>query len=189
MKCHEKRSPWCVVLSGLTGIIIFLILLVILGYLASYFHNAFLIGFVSLLTNNLTLILTAGMLFIAADIFYSFRVPFSIPGPLFSGLGSLLVVSLIFIFLDFFDQFYDLGLSDKFLYTMYILYFLVFFIVIIAGFVRIFSPEMIRKDKPWETKTDYPTCPVCTSWDDVGNEIRQGIYDLFHRFREEINRK
>jgi len=124
-----------------------------------------------------------------ADIFYAFHVPFSLPGPLFCGLGSLFVVRLIFIFLDFFDQFYGLGLSVIFLNTMFILYFLVFFIVILAGYVRIFSPEIIRQEKPWEGKTDNPTCPVCTSWADVSNEIRQTIYDLFHRFREEINRK
>lgn len=76
-----------------------------------------------------------------ADVFYTFRVPFSIPGPLFSGLGSLFVVSLIFIFLDFFDQVYGLGLSVMFLNSMDILYFLVFFIVIITGYVRIFSPK------------------------------------------------
>ena len=45
------------------------------GYLALYFHNAFLPGFVSLLVNNLSLILTTGILFIAADIFYSFHFP------------------------------------------------------------------------------------------------------------------
>ena len=88
MKYHKNRSPGCVVISGLTGIIVFLVLLVILGYLASYFNNAFLLGFVSLLVDNLSLIITMGIVFMVADIFSSFRYPFNLPGPLFSGLGA-----------------------------------------------------------------------------------------------------
>ena len=75
LKFHKDRSPWCAVISGLTGIIIFLVLLVILGYLASYFHNTFLLGFVELLVDNLTLIITMGIVFMVADIFFSFHIP------------------------------------------------------------------------------------------------------------------
>lgn len=90
MKDHKNRSPWCVVVSGLTGIIVFPGLLVILGYLASYFRNAFLLGIVSLLVDNLSLIITMGILLMVADVFSLFRYPFNLPGPLFSGqLGSL----------------------------------------------------------------------------------------------------
>jgi len=189
MKDHKNRSPWCAVVSGLTGIIVFLVLLVILGYLASYFHNAFLLGFVSLLGDNLSLIITMGILFMVADVFSLFRYPFNLPGPLFSGLGSLLVVSFIFILLNFFDLWYGTGLSVMFSKSVYILYLLVFFIVVIAGYARIFSPEIIRNDVSREAETNNPTCPVCPSWGDVGNEIRQAIFDLFHRLREEITRK
>jgi hypothetical protein len=189
MKFHKNISPWCAVVSGLTGIIVFLVLLVILGYLASYFHNAFLLGFVSLLVDNLLLIITMGIVFMVADVFSSFRYPFNLPGPLISGLGSLLVVSLIFILLDFFDLWYGTGMSAIFLNTEYILYFLVFFIVVITGYVRIFSPEITRNDMTGEEGVHNSTCPACPSWGDVGNEIRQAIFDLFHRFREEINRK
>jgi hypothetical protein len=178
-----------VVVSGLTGIIVFLVLLVILGYLASYFHNLFLLGFVSLLVDNPALIITMGILFMVADVFLLFRYPFNLPGPLFSGLGSLLVVSLIFILLNFFDLWYGTGMSVMFSKSMYILCFLVFFIVLIAGYARLFSPEITRNDVHPEAETNNPTCPACPSWGDVGNEIRQAIFDLFHRFREEINRK
>lgn len=189
MKFHKNRSPWCEVISGLTGIIVFLVLLVILGYLASYFHNAFLLGFVSLLVDNLPLIIMMGIVFMVADIFSSFRYPFNLPGPLISGLGSLLVVSLIFILLDFFDLWYGPAMPAMFLNTKYILYLLVFFIVVITGYVRIFSTETVRDDVTGKAETNAPASQVCTSWGDVGNEIRQAIYDLFHRFREEINRK
>ena len=90
MKFHKNRSPWCEVISGLTGIIVFLVLLIILGYLASYFHNAFLTGFVSLLADNLPLIITMGIVFMVADIFTSFRYPFNLPGPLIRGAGKLI---------------------------------------------------------------------------------------------------
>jgi sensor histidine kinase YesM len=189
MKFHKNRSPWCVVVSGLTGIIVFLVLLVILGYLASYFHNAFLLGFVELLEDNLALIITMGIVFMVADVFLSFRYPFNLPGPLFSGLGSLLVVSFIVIILNFFDLWYGTGMSVMFSKSISILSLLVFFIVIITGYARIFFPEKIRDEMPREEGANNPACPVCPSWGDVGNEIRQAIFDLFHRFREEINRK
>ena len=137
-----KRSLPGVVVSGLIGILIFLVLLVIFGYLASYYHSEVFMGLVALLVNNLGLVLTASVLFIVADIFYTFRFPFSIPGPLLSGLGSLFVVSLLFIILDFFDQAYSLGISVMFLKFRYLIYPLVFFIVIIAGYARILSPDI-----------------------------------------------
>ncbi|MDD1697643.1 MAG: hypothetical protein LUQ36_04710 [Methanoregula sp.] len=189
MKYQENRPTWCVVISGLTGIIVFLVLVVILGYLASYFHNAFLLGFVSLLVDNLALIITMGILFMVADIFFSFRYPFNLPGPLFSGLGSLLVVSFIFILLNFFDLWNGTGMSVMFLNFEYFLYLLVFFIVVIAGYLRIFSPEIVSNAMSLDAEINPPECPVCTSWGDVGNEIRQAIFDLFHWFRQEINRK
>ena len=173
----------------LPGIIVFLVLLGILGYLASWFHNAFLLGFVSLLVANLPLIIMMGIMFMAADIFFSLPYPNNLPGPLFSGLGSLLVVSFIFILLTFFDLWYRTGLSVMFLSTQYVLYILVFFIVVITGYVRIFTPEINTYDGEREEETNNPACPGCRSWGDVGNEIRQAAFDLFHRFRQEINRK
>jgi magnesium-transporting ATPase (P-type) len=185
----EKRSLSGVVVSGLTGILVFLVLLVIFGYLASYYHNEVFIGLVALLVNNLGLVLTASVLFIVADIFYTFRFPFSIPGPLFSGLGSLFVISLLFIIMDFFDQAYSLGISVMFLKFRYLIYPLVFFIVIIAGYARILSPDTPRCSEPEkEDRPDIPSPPI-RSWDEVGNEFRQALYDFFHRIREELNRK
>lgn len=177
------------VISGLAGIIVFLVLLGILGYLASWFHNAFLLGFVSLLVANLPLIIMIGIVFMGADIFFSLPYPCNLPGPLFSGLGSLLVVSFIFILLTFFDLWYGTGLPVMFLNTQYILYILVFFIVVITGYVRIFTPEINTYEGERKEETNNPACPGCRSWGDVGNEIRQAVFDLFHRFREEINRK
>jgi hypothetical protein len=189
MKNHEKRPLSWVVISGLTGILVFLILLVILGYLASYYHNAVLLGLVTLLVNNLPLILTASILFIVADIFYTFRFPFNIPGPLFGGLGSLFVVSLFFILMDFFDLTYSLGITAMFSKIKYILYPLVFFIVVVAGYARIFCPEKVRCEEPGEADVNNPSRTPGKSWDDVGDEFRQAIYDFFHRIREELNRK
>jgi hypothetical protein len=190
MKNHEKRPVLWVVLSGLTGILVFLVLLVILGYLASYYHNAVLLGLVTLLLNNLALILSASVLFIIADIFYTFRFPFSIPGPLLGGLGSLFIVSLFFIIMDFFDLTYSLEISAMFSKVRYLLYPLVFFIVVIAGYARIFYPENAGCKQPGRADVNDPAaCPSRKSWDDVGDEFRQAIYDFFHRIREELNRK
>ncbi len=184
-----KRSLPGVVVSGLIGILIFLVLLVIFGYLASYYHSEVFMGLVALLVNNLGLVLTASVLFIVADIFYTFRFPFSIPGPLLSGLGSLFVVSLLFIILDFFDQAYSLGISVMFLKFRYLIYPLVFFIVIIAGYARILSPDSTRCTASEKEARHDTASPPIRSWDEVGNEFRQAIYDFFHRIREELNRK
>lgn len=190
MKNREKRPVLWVVLSGLTGILIFLVILVIIGYLASYYNNTVLLGLVTLLVNNLALILTASVLFIIADIFYTFRFPFSIPGPLLGGLGSLFIVSLFFILMDFFDLTYRLGISAMFSKIRYILYPLVFFFVVIAGYARFFCPEKAGCKQPWRANVnDSAVCPSRKSWEDIGDEFRQAIYDFFHRIREELNHK
>jgi hypothetical protein len=190
MKNREKRPVLWVVLSGLTGILVFLVLLVILGYLASYYPNTVLPDLFTLLVNNLALILTASVLFIIADIFYTFRFPFSIPAPLLGGLGSLFIVSLFFIIMDFFDLTYSLGISAMFPKIRDILYPLVFFIVVIAGYARIFFTGNAGCKQPGSADVNDPAaCPSRKSWDDVGDEFRQAIYDFFHRIREDLNRK
>jgi hypothetical protein len=47
--------------------------------------------------------------------------------------------------------------------SMYILYLLVFFIVVVAGYARVSSPEIIRNNVPREAKTNNPPSPVCPS--------------------------
>jgi hypothetical protein len=66
------------------------------------------------------------------------------------------------------------------------LYFLVFLIVLIGGYFKIFG-DLLTHSRDVERKGEADQVPPdVKTWDAIGNEFRQLIYDLFHRMREEI---
>jgi hypothetical protein len=67
-----------------------------------------------------------------------------------------------------------------------LLYFLVFLIVLIGGYFKIFG-DLLRYSRDEERKgMAAPVSPDVKTWDAIGNEFRQLVYDLFHRLRDEI---
>lgn len=190
MTRRQQRPAIWVIISGVAGIIFFLLLLAVLGYLASYFASAPLAGFTDFLTGNAGLIIFLGIMFMIADIFYSFRLPFNLPGPVFSAIGSVFLIEFLFHLLEFVDQTYGVGTFSSLHFIEFFLYPIVFFIVLIAGYWSLFSSDA-EKERPLEEPVagSEKGSPEMKSWDDIGDEFREMMYDIFHRIREEVRRK
>jgi len=193
-ECRKDTSATKALISGLIGIIFFLIMLIVLGYIANHISWPLFSGFVDLLYANAALIIIFSVLFMFGDIFAAFKFPFNLPFPLFNAVASVLLVSFILRIMAFIDSFYALGIAPTLEFVKLILYPLTFIVVLIAGYLSIFSkPE---KKPPEECSTGSPV-PVdegemretSPSWEEIGGEFRQAIYDLVHRIRDELNLK
>jgi len=190
--CRESSAIKALI-SGLIGILFFLIFLVILGYIADHISWPLFSGFVDLLYANAALIIIFSVLFMFGDLFATFQFPFNLPFPLFNAAASVLVISFILAILAFIDSFYALGIGEVLPLLKLILYPLMFIVVLIAGYLSIFSkPEK----KPPEDSTLIPDSSdkeeereTSPSWEEIGGEFRQAVYDLVHRIRDELNLK
>lgn len=192
MTRKTHHSPLRALVSGLVGIIVFLLLLVLFRFFASHTSWALFTEFVDLLYANAPLIIFFSVMFMIGDIFATFSFPFNLPFPLFSAVGSVLLVTFIFNMIGFIDSFYSIGISPAFELVRLILYPLTIIIVLIAGYLSIAA--QVRNEKPEQGipspgpgETERST--VSPTWDEIGDEFRQIFYDLFRRIRNEINRK
>ncbi|HNQ25713.1 MAG TPA: hypothetical protein PKG69_03235 [Methanoregulaceae archaeon] len=190
--CRESSAIKALI-SGLIGILFFLIFLIILGYIADQISWPLLSGFVDLLYANAALIIIFSVLFMFGEIFATFRFPFNLPFPLFSAIASVLLVSFILAIMAFIDSFYSLGIGQTLQFVKLIVYPLTFIVVMITGFRSIFSkpeenPPVISTPAPdpSQKEEERKTSP---SWEDIGGEFRQAVYDLVHRIRDELNLK
>jgi hypothetical protein len=190
MTRRQHRPAIWVFISGMVGIILFLLLLAVLRYFATYFASALLAGFAEFLTLNAGLIIFLGIMFMIADIFHSFSLPFNLPGPIFSAIGSVFLIEFLFRLLEFVDGMYGVGTFPSLHFIEFLLYPIVFFIVLVAGYWSILSPD-VEKERPVMEPASGPEkgSPAIKSWEDIGNEFREMMYDIFHRIREEIRRK
>lgn len=188
--CREKNSPGRALVSGLIGILFFLITLVILRYVADRLSWPLFSGFVDLLSASAALVVIFSVLFTVGDVFAALPLPLSLPFPLFNAAGAVLLVSFILRMIGFIDTFYSIGLGPSLSFVKLILYPLTFVVVLIAGYLSLFSGsgkgghgEGCRREDPAEEGASDP------SWEEVSREFRRTVFDLFHRIRDELNRK
>lgn len=91
------------------------------------------------------------------------------------------------------DQIYAIGFFPGFSMFVPLLYLILFILVLVAGYVRIFSrlpqSERIPDENPAVSTEKQSGKKTWKTWEDVGVEFRGMLYDAFHRMREEINRK
>jgi len=192
-RCKEK-SAIKVLISGLIGIILFLIMLIIFRYFAVHTSSPLFSGFVDLLYANAALIIIFSVLFMFGDIFATFVFPFNLPFPVFNAVASVLLVSFIIRLMGFINSFYALGIGTSLELVKLILYPLTFVVVLIAGYISLFSkPQEGNSDEcsppPALTNENEEQKRGSPSWEEIGNEFRQAIFDFFHRISDELKRK
>ncbi len=187
-----RHSPLRALVSGLIGIIVFLLVLVLFRFIADHTSWALFSGFVDLLSANAPLIIFFSVMFMIGDIFAAFPFPFNLPFPVFSAIGAVLLVTFIIRIIMFIDTFYGMGISPALELVKMILYPLTIIVVLVAGYLSIAAQHRkeITGHAPTSPETGQPGhSPVSPTWEEVGDEFRQMFYDLFRRIRDEINRK
>jgi hypothetical protein len=189
-KVHQ--SPLRALVSGLVGIIIFLLLLVLFRFIADHTSWPLFSGFVDLLIASAPLIIIFSVMLMIGDIFAAFSFPFNLPFPIFSAVGSVLLVSFIIRIIVFINTFYSVGISPALDLVKLMIYPLTIIVVLVAGYLSIaaqFRKENQERGIPSTDPGQAEPSPVSPTWEEIGDEFRQMFYDLFRRIRDEINRK
>ncbi len=184
---RRKKSVLWVVLSNIGGFLLFLVMLALADIFLGNSSNKSVIAVLSFLNSNLGLIIAFSIFFFIAELFYVLFLPFNLPYPLFNAVGGFLLVIFLFrLFLMI------QGVTGADLYPLislrYFFAVLVFFIVLIVGFVKVFipTPRYRKTRRPKEKAGREHADP---GWHDIGDEFRGMIMDIIKSIRDSVKGK
>jgi hypothetical protein len=199
---HDRNKPlsW-IFISRMMLIICFLIVVVLANILIFYVPNPVYQSGVTFLNTNFWLFILIAIIFLAADLFGAFPFPLNLPAPIIRAFGSVFCIAFILLFFQWFDTIYGTTLYQFFWLTSFILVPIVFLIVLASGYYKIMRNLWLKPklDQELESETvifqekisgQVSQNPSDTkSWEEVGLEFRMMLFDIFHRFRDDIRKK
>jgi len=194
--CRDKSLSW-VFVSRMTGIICFLIVVVLANILKEFIRNPTLLSGIEFLNTNFWLLLVIGIIIFVADIFAAFPFPLNLPFPVIKAVGSVFIVAFVLRIFEWVDLITANNLYHYFWLLSFVIVPLVFILVLVTGYFEIlrelwWTPRpdgeaaIVREPAP---SGESGTASDVKSWDEIGDEFRLMLYDLVHRFRDEIRRK
>lgn len=138
VKLKRKTVIWAM-LSSLIGLLVFLLLLAFVNFLKIYISNPVFLEIVNFLNANTWLIITMSLFFLIGEVFLALVFPFNLPAPLFNALGSIFLVRFVFKIFLLIDILIGAKIFSPFSWMAYFIYPGVFIIVLVVGYVLIFS--------------------------------------------------
>lgn len=197
MAGYNYRSiPW-IILMRILGLGLFLFLLYIANHLSFFTDNPLNYQVILFLNNNVWLIILMSIVFLFGEMFNALIFPFNLPAPLFNASGSVLLVAFLFRIFAMVDILLDENIFQIFNSISFLVYTLVFMIVLFGGYIAILT-RLSRKDKNRQEQTGYMQATFedklgktgkQLTWEDVGEEFKQAIYDLLSLVRQAIDKK
>jgi len=197
-QCRSRPVSW-VFVTRMIGIICFLIIVVLAKILTSFTtpNGIYQQAADGLLFSNFWILLLIGIIIFVADIFAAFPFPLSLPAPIIKAIGSVFCVVFILRVFQWVDGIAATNLYHIFLILSFLIVPLVFIIVLATGYYEIMRKLWWYPQAVNEPGVVYQeTLPVADnppsnakSWEEIGAEFRLMMYDIIHRFREEIKRK
>ena len=199
---HDRNKPlsWIFV-SRMILIICFFIIIVLANILKFYIPNPVYQSGVMFLNANFWLFILIAVIFLAADLFGAFPFPLNLPEPIIRAFGSVFCIAFILLFFQWLDSIYGTALYQFFWLTTFILVPIVFLIVLASGYYEIMrklwwqpKPEHEPEREPVVFHEETPgqvsqNTSDTKSWEEVGLEFRMMLFDIFHRFRDDIRKK
>lgn len=183
----KHKSVFWIVLSKLFGFLIFFILLYAANFLLDMTLNPTYHQIVQFMNANIVLVVTFSLILMLGEIVDNFAFPFNLPAPFVNAIGSVYVVAFVFNIFELIEQVTLIEIYG-FIYSLkFIISPLVFILVLIGGYISIFTrlakeEEKMAKKKP-KKKEKSP------SWEDVGDEFRHMIYDVLGNIRDAVKPK
>lgn len=190
----EPKSIPKIIISHLISLCIFLLIVMLANWFIST-DNQTISAIINFLNKNILLIVLMSLIFMLADILHALIFPFNLPAPLFSAIGSMLVITFIFRIFELIDVLLNSDVMTSLNWIKWFVYPLVFIIVLIVGFVSVFFGLFGWKEEKGERKREKKekiidiTPKKSKSWKDVGNEFRNMLYDLFLSLRKAVKGK
>jgi hypothetical protein len=176
------------VFSTFLGIVLFYLLLAALNALVPSDH-AVIHGLVVLLNDNLPLFIVIALILMTGEIFDRFSFPLNLPAPLFHALASVFLVIFIFNVFEFLDTITQAGIYRNLEVLRILLSILIFLIVFTGGYFKIFT-DLLTMGRQRDLQGEPAAAPPgVKTWEDIGNEFRQLIFDVLRRMREELRER
>lgn len=194
--CNYRSITWIIIVRIL-GLGLFLFLLYIANHLSFFTDNPLNYQVILFLNNNVWLIILMSIVFLFGEMFNALIFPFNLPAPLFNASGSVLLVAFLFRIFAMVDILLDENIFQIFNRISFLVYPLVFMIVLFGGYIAILT-RLSRKDKNRLEQTGYMQATFedklgktgkQLTWEDVGEEFKQAIYDLLSLVRHAIDNK
>ena len=194
---RKKPLSW-VFVSRMIGIICFLIIVVLANILTYYITNSFFNSGVIFLNDNFWLLIIIAIVLLAADISDAFSFPFNLPAPLIRAIGSVFFILFVLRVIQFVDNNASTNLYTPSWYLAFLVVPLIFLIVLASGYYAILRElwwQPKRGEEGYDTlvvRDEYQASQPVTdakSWEEIGIEFRLMLFDIIHRFREDIRKK
>ncbi len=195
---NKQHSLGWVFVSRMIGIICFLIVVVLANILLNYVGNVLYKSGVGFLNTNFWLLLLIGIIIFVADIFGAFPFPLNLPAPIIKAIGSVFIIAFVLRVFEWVDSATGNNIYHYFWLLSFVIVPIVFIIVLVSGYYEIicdlWAKAKLRDESDTvvhSTATNPAAAPSSSSksWDDVSAELRMMLYDLIHRFRDEIRRR
>jgi hypothetical protein len=200
VRCRTRSFCW-VFVSRMIGIIGFLIVVVLANILMYYVSNPLYHSGVGFINDNFWLLLLIAIILFVGAIFGSFPFPLNLPEPIIKAIGSVFCIAFFLRMFQWVDSVAATNLYPIFWFLSFLIVPLVFLIVLVSGYFEImrqlwWQPRISQTEEDGqvvhESQTDVsPDDGVndAKSWEEIGMEFRLMLYDILHRFRQEIKRK
>jgi hypothetical protein len=200
MDGYRNRSLGWVFVSRMIGIICFLIVVVLAKILTNFTvpGGLFQKTVEGILFANFWLLLLMAIILFIADIFGAFPFPLNLPAPIIRAFGSVFCIAFVLSVFQWVDSTFGTSLSQFFWVLAFLVVPLVFLIVLATGYFEImrrlwWQPKLTDAgaEVVYQESSEEPEQPVSDtkSWDEIGAEFRMMLYDIIHRFRQEIKKK
>jgi hypothetical protein len=197
---RKKPLSW-VFVSRMIGIICFLIIVVLANILTYYVTNSFYNSGVTFLNDNFWLLIIIAVVLLAADISDAVSFPFNLPAPLIRAIGSVFFILFILRAIQFVDNNAFTNFYTASWYLAFLIVPLIFLVVLISGYYTIlrqlwWQPKLKNEEgndtivahDDYQYQAAHPVTDA-KSWEEIGIEFRLMLFDIIHRFREDIRRK
>jgi hypothetical protein len=196
---YRNRSVGWVFVSRMIGIICFLIVVVLANILTYYVAGPIYHSGVDFINKNFWLMALIAVILLVADLFGAFPFPLNLPAPLIKAMGSVFCIAFILRAFQWVDTVSATNLYSSFWLVSFVVVPLVFLIVLATGYFEIMRRLWWQPNLDTESdakvvhqesieETEQPVSDA-KSWEEIGAEFRMMMYDIIHRFRQEIKKK
>ncbi len=198
MERYRNKSLGWVFVSRMIGIICFLIVVVLANILTYYVANTVYHSGVNFINGNFWLLVLIAVILLVADLFGAFPFPLNLPAPIIRAFGSVFCIAFILRVFQWVDTVTAMNLYPAFWFVSFLVVPLVFIIVLATGYFDIMRRLWRQPNLDGDTNinvlqqesfedSEYLMSGV-KSWEEIGAEFRLMLYDIIHRFREEIKK-
>lgn len=201
MRCRSHSFGW-VFATRMIGIICLLIAIVLANILTHYVESPIFTSGVTFINENFWLLVLIALILMVGDVFAAFPFPFNLPAPLITAFGSVFFIMFMLRIFQWTDSVTSTSISPLFSFLAPVIATIVFLIVLASGYYAILRQLWVQSrvgETPVEgqtihaTNTEEPGTTLqevtdAKTWEEIGAEFRLMLYDIIHRFRQEMRK-